>query len=385
MLLLMVLFAGIPVSYLWIHGGDSVLVAMYAITIGALGLGYIVSRIISTNKVKFPGAPARIWNFRLLERMLQIMLGLMLVSMLVAIKSIATLGADYRLLFFLEQKSIFGFERYGFFLQLLAEYGGIVIFSVLLVNSKEKKWRRYLLAWVAMGTVITLGRWFILYGILLLYLTEDQGATKSKFKNRVFFLLLTLLVTVGGALIFMCRGESCEMEPSAIGQGVIFGIVNYFYIPLEMISEYQSERGFGTNLLLGFSVYPIHFIGKITGLYALPYEYDSWALQIQGYVSLENIGMYNALVGQPLTSLVAAGYAGIFLHYFVGGLLVGTSNKFTSKYSALQVLSIIVLATSFLIPTLSGPMFVVCLLWYAILLSACRRSKNISTDCAITT
>lgn len=270
-----------------------------------------------------------------------------------------------------------------FFLQMLSEFGGIAIFSIALANSKDKKWRRYLFAWVAMGTVITLGRWYILYGIFLLYLTKNQGVTRLKLKNRVFFLLLSLSAIIGGALIFMCRGEACEIEPSAIGQAVISGVANYLYIPLEMISEYKAEKGFGVNLLAGFSVYPIHFIGKITGLYELPYEYDSWALQIQDYVNLENIGMYNALVGQPLTSFVAAGYVGIFLHYFFGGLLVGTSKKSTSEYSALQVLSILVLLTSFLIPTLSGPMFLVCLLWYAILLSTCSRSKNTSAGCTI--
>lgn len=115
MKLLLMLFAGIPVSYLWIYGGSAVLIAIYAITVGALGLGYSISRIISTNGFKTLGASVRVWNLNLLEIILKVLLGLMLISMLVAVKSIATLGADYRLLFFIEQKSIFGFERYGFF------------------------------------------------------------------------------------------------------------------------------------------------------------------------------------------------------------------------------------------------------------------------------
>lgn len=376
MKLLLVLFLGIPATYFFIYGGAASVAAAYILAAAGLGFGYALSKFIFMNKYKNLSASIRCWNLRRLEIMLQLVLVFMLISAFLALKSFLIMGEDYRLLFFTEQKEIFGFERYGFILQLLAEYGGIVLFCIILTTSNDKKWRCYLLVWVLMGTIITFGRWFILYGIFIYYLTENLGVAKEKFKKDFIFLIIILLSAVSGVIIFNCRGESCELEPTAIGQGVLSGVVNYFYIPLEMFSEYEAESRYGMNLFFGFAVYPINFIGKMTGLYNFPYEYDKWALQVQDYVNLENIGIYNALVGQPLTSFVSAGYFGVFVHYLMGGLLVGKSNKSVSKYGALQIISITVLSTSYLMPTLSGPMFLVCLVWYAVLLGVCRSRKT---------
>lgn len=378
MKLLLVFFMGIPATYFLIYGGSTSVAVIYVLTTAALSLGYASSKLIFINKLKNHGASIRSWNLRRLEVMLQVVFVFMLGSTFFAFKSFLIMGADYRMSFFFEQKEIFGFERYGFVFQLLAEYCGIVLFSIILTASKDRKWRYYLLAWVLMGTAITFGRWFIFYGILIYYLTGSLGIAKEKFKNLIYFSLIIILVALTGVLIFICRGESCEIDSAAIGQGFLSGVSNYFYIPLEMFSEYWNESRYGINLFFGFAVYPINFIGKMTGLYDIPYEYDMWAIQVQDYVNFENIGIYNALVGQPLTSFVSAGYIGVFVHYFLGGLLVGKSNHSISKYGALQIISITVLSTSFLMPTLSGPMFLVCFFWYAVLISTCKSRNTIA-------
>ncbi len=298
----------------------------------------------------------------LAEQVIFCMLSIMVFAALAALVAISELGDNYRMLFFTEQNDIFGYERFGFFFQIITEYGALALFSVVLTRSKDLKWRMYLIIWAILGTITTLGRWYAFYAFLLFVLTKKTMTQSNSFFNILLYIALALTSIMGGSLIFVCRGGECAFDIKTVIHGFTAGIGSYFYIPIEMVHKYYYNEDYGVNLFIGFLVYPIEIIGRTTGLYTIAYEYDDWALVVQNYVNLPNMGSYNALVGQPLTSFIAAGYFGLFFHYCLIGALSGVCYSNSNEKHPLAVVSLIVATASFFMPVLSGPMFVTSIL-----------------------
>lgn len=363
LLLLLLTFTAIPVTYFLNYGITSPQFTIYLTTLVSVLLGFAATRVTCSIYPVFLRQNTTRLREKLAERIAILMLAVMLAAALIAIRD---LGDDYRALFFTEQSKIFGYERFGFFLQIFTEYGALVFFSVVLTHSNDLKWRVYLLLWATLGTVITLGRWYILYALLLVVLTKASNLQRHSLARLLVKVIGGVSILIGGAFIFTCRGGACSFDLELIQHGIVAGIGNYLYIPIEMVPEYQENSDFGINLLVGFAVYPIELFGRITGLYGLDYEYDKWGLLIQNYVNLKNIGFYNALVGQPLTSFVAAGYVGIFVHYLCIGALSGICYYKSNSHHPIAVLSIVIATVSFFIPSLSGPMLVTSMIFFVI-------------------
>ena len=366
MWLLLFTFMAIPVTYFLNYGITSPQFTIYLTTLVSVLLGFAATRVTCSIYPVFLRQNTTRLREKLAERIAILMLAVMLAAAFMALIAIRDMGDDYRALFFTEQSQIFGSERFGFFLQIFTEYGALVFFSVVLTHNNDLKWRVYLLLWATLGTVITLGRWYILYALLLVVLTKASNMQRHSLARLLVNVIGGVSILIGGALIFVCRGGACSFDLELIQHGIVAGIGNYLYIPIEMVPEYQENSDFGINLLVGFAVYPIELFGRITGLYGLDYEYDKWGLLIQNYVNLKNLGFYNALVGQPLTSFVAAGYVGIFVHYLCIGALSGICYYKSNSHHPIAVLSIVIATVSFFIPSLSGPMLVTSMIFLVI-------------------
>jgi hypothetical protein len=201
---------------------------------------------------------------RLAQRIIILMLAAMSMTAFVSLDAMTKMGVDYRLLFFTDQDQIFGYERFGFLLQIFTEYGALALFSLILTQSSQWRWRAYLFAWAILGTVITLGRWYILYAALLFFITRTRRETGGSIKRYLLYSIGFVFILIIGSLIFTCRGGECNFDLDLIRHGIVSGFGNYLYIPIDMISEYQQNSTFDLNLLVGFAVYPVEFFGRIT-------------------------------------------------------------------------------------------------------------------------
>ena len=364
MWLLLITFLVIPVTYFLQYGFTSLQLNIYLTTFAAGFVGFSVMRYACSNYSFFSRADTQKLKQDVAEKMAILLLVTMLIVACIALVSIREMGDDYRAMFFTKQNHIFGFERFGFIFQILTEYAALAFFSIILTNSNEFKWKVYILMWAVLGSIITFGRWYIFYFILLMILSNAPSLNRLAIYRLLMYVSLSLIALVGGGLIFVCRGSECSISLDSILHGVVAGIGNYFYIPIEMVEVYKNNLDYGLNLFIGFTVYPFDVFGRITELYWLNYEYDKWGLEIQNYVNLENLGDYNALVGQPLTSFVAIGQVGVLIHYFCIGALSGICYYKSSQHHPLAMLSIIIAIVSFLIPSLSGPMLVTAIVFF---------------------
>lgn len=361
MRLLLFIFGFLPFIYYLMHGLPGIKFDIYAATIFGLSIGFIIGRFIIKSK-------KHNYNLNLHEKNSNIavlsLLSIMTFFLIMAMPSIISMGIEYRVLFFEQQAAIFGFEKFGLLFSILTEYAGISLFSIILANDSRKKWKYALIAWAILGTAITFGRWYILYAIII-YIITDTDKNKNM---KIFYISVAIIFSIiANSLIFSCRGSACSLSNTEdFYHGLEFGVTNYLLIPIDMIDEYGWMNNFTVNLLIGFSIYPFYTIGKITGIYEIDYEYDKWTILIQDYVKLDNAGSYNALVGQPLTSYLAAGIIGIIIPYMVIGFLTSIYNKKMNYTSPLVPIATTVGASSYFIPSISGPMMITCMISYFI-------------------
>jgi hypothetical protein len=381
MILLIILFGIIPLYYFYFYGYTELKITIYATTFFSLIFGYLCSEFMNISRKKISYVSHQKYlDEKLAFRILNTFGIIMFLILILASSSIFNLGTNYRSLFYTEQKAIFGFDRFGFIFQMFFEYISVSLFSIILIISDNKKWKIYLLLWIALGTAITFGRWYLIHGIIiLLYAINGRSSIGFIFKNLKYLPAIFILLYFA-SLIFVCRGGACSsFSYIDISHGFQYGISNYFLIPIEMIDEYGSINIFSQNLFWGFSLYPIDYIGRFTSMYSISYEYDIWAEMVQRYVMLDNIGYYNALVGQPLTSYLALGYFGIFLHYSLIGFLINYKRHGSGKIHPIGLICLVVAVSSYFMPTLSGPMFIITLASYFII-SKILLKTNIIVD-----
>jgi hypothetical protein len=374
MWLVALVFVGIPLAYIVSYGITTTQAAIHGTAVVALLIGYLAIRTLCVARPVFVLRLDTLAGEQVLKKLAIAMLLVMAAATIPALNAMRSLGDDYRILFFVEQGDIFGFDRFGFFLQIFTEYLAIPLFALALGHGRDRGWRICLILWAVLGTTITLGRWYAFFALALFVLSTD-GNLGSRGKFRILLYCAgAAAAAVGGAILFTCRGEECEISGDLIVHGLTAGVAHYLYLPIEMVDAYKSTNAFSPNLFVGFIVYPFDLIGRFTGLYSVTYEYDKWGLLIQDYVHLPNIGSYNALVGQPLTSWVAAGLPGVALHYLVLGGLLGVRYQNSSIRHPLSTASGVTALASFFIPSLSGPMWLCTLVFYALLSTIAGRS-----------
>lgn len=373
MWLVALVFVGVPLAYIVSYGITNTQAAIHGTAVVALLIGYIAIRSLCIARPVFVLRLDPLPGEQVLKKLAIAMLLVMAVATIPALSAMRSLGDDYRILFFVEQGEIFGFDRFGFFLQIFTEYFAIPLFALALGLGRDRDWRIYLILWAVLGTTITLGRWYAFFALALFVLSTD-GTRGSRAKFRILlYCVCVVAAAVGGAILFTCRGGECEISGELVLHGLTAGVAHYLYLPIEMVDAYKSTNAFSPNLFAGFIVYPFDLLGRFTGLYSVTYEYDKWGLLIQDYVQLPNIGLYNALVGQPLTSWVAAGLPGVALHYLVLGGLLGVRFQNSSIRHPLATASGVTALASFFVPSLSGPMWLCTLVSYALLCTIAGR------------
>jgi len=277
-------------------------------------------------------------------------------AFVMSLLAISKEGGLYRMFYFENKAAIFGFDGFGALFNIVCEYFAVVFFSQLMLERNFSKYKKYIYLWCLMGTVVTLGRWFILYTIILLaipYFSKKGPALKINM-NLIFKSALVLMFVVG---IFQFRGGEFVFEADIIFDALIKGVISELWIPLEMVAVYKDEVNYTFNLVLGFLIYPLFIISRATGVGHIEFEYDLWAVEIQQYVMLANQGLYNAHVGQVLTSYIGGGYLGVVFTFSIIGLLLGVGHFRSNIPHLFSVIAFITLVFSYLVPAVSGAMF----------------------------
>lgn len=366
------LYAFVPILYFMSFGYSNDILLLYLTTIISLITGFSLSRY-STFNIPFiveQSVYEKDKNFYFCSFF--VIFSLLFYALFFALIAIPQYGGEYRMSFFTEQKAIFGFEGFGPFFNIFCEFYATVFFTILSLSKDFKKYRKYIILWGICGTIITLGRWYILYTILLILIGNIANGQKIKLTFFRFFIILFLSFILSA--IYQFRGGEFNWDPISLWDGFIGGVMSYAFVPIEMYNEYAglNPNDFGINLIFGYIFYPVGGILSTIGIGGIPFEYDLWAIIIQDYVTLNNLGLYNAFVGQPLTSYVASGYAGVFLTYFSAGFFLGFGYYKSNKINFISGTVFICLIFGFIVPAFSSPMFFY-MLSFALILSVFRR------------
>lgn len=366
------LYIFIPFSYFLTYGFSVDIFLLYCTTVISLVLGFILSRystyytpLIVESRFKSIDK-----NFYIISMLL--IFPLLIYALACALIAIPIYGGEYRMLFFTEQKAIFGFAGFGPFFNIFCEFYAAVFFIILMLQSNFREYRKYIIMWGIFGTIITLGRWYILYTILILLIGNIANGKNIRLTIGRFFLIILIAFIL--STIYQFRGGEFNWDPISLWNGFIGGVMSYAFVPIEMYNEYSefNSNEFGINLIFGYIFYPIKGLLDILGFSNIPFEYDEWAVIIQDYITLENIGFYNAFVGQPLTSFVALGYIGVIISFTSAGFFLGFGFYQSNNVSFISAISFVCLIFAFIIPAFSSPMFFY-MIFIAMILSFLRR------------
>ena len=293
---------------------------------------------------------------RTILKVMKFIIFFQLLSLLMALPFIINNFEDYRNLFFIEQKKIFGFENFGIIFNTFSEYLFVVMAAILLTDNciKRSVLIKYILAWALLGSLITFGRWYILYAFILI-VTTYPSSKKQKIGILAF---ASSLVLLSFTMIYSCRSFQCDITNLLSLDNQVGGIFNYFILPIGLFDFYKDLNGYDLKLNLGFMLYPILQILKIFNLNNYTdFQYNNFSLAIQENITIENIGTYNAFVGQITASYVGFKYLGIFFNFLPFGYMLNMRYKDSiNKLNSVNIIAFMILVFGFFIPSISGPM-----------------------------
>lgn len=349
------MFMWLPVLHGLIYSFSYHVLVLYGLCSSAITLGFFYGRILSFHVPFFVSRPDDIGP-KTISVFLKIIFSVMTYAFFMSLLSISKEGGLYRMFYFEDKAAIFGFDAFGALFNIVCEFFAVVFFSQLMLERNFLKYKKYIYLWCFMGTVVTLGRWFILYTIILLFVPyfSKKGPALKINMNLILRPIYVIIFIVG---IFQFRGGEFIFEADILFNSLMNGVIAEIWIPLEMVAVYKDAVDYSFNLVLGFLIYPFFIVSRATGVGHIKFEYDLWAVEIQQYVMLDNQGLYNAHVGQVLTSFVGGGYLGVAFTFSVVGLLLGIGYYRSNTPHLFSVIAFITLIFSYLIPAISGSMF----------------------------
>jgi hypothetical protein len=355
LLIICMMFIWLPVAHGVVYSFSYHVLVLYGLCSSAICFGFLCGRLVSFHVPFFLSRPNDV-GLKASSVCLKIIFSVMTYAFVMSLLSISKEGGLYRMFYFENKAEIFGFDEFGTLFNIVCEYFAVVFFSQLMLERNFSKYKKYIYLWCLMGTVVTLGRWFILYTIILLFVPyfSKKGPTLNINMNLIFKSILVVMFIVA---IFQFRGGEFVFETDVLFDSVINGVIAEIWIPLEMVAVYKDAVGYSFNLVLGFLIYPFFIISRATGVGHVEFEYDLWAVKIQEYVMLDNQGLYNAHVGQVLTSYVGGGYLGVAFTFSIVGLLLGVGYYRSNIPHLFSVIAFITLIFSYLVPAVSGSMF----------------------------
>lgn len=355
LLIICMMFIGFPVAHGVVYSLSYHVLVLYGLCSSAIFFGFLFGRFVSFQLPLFVSRPNEVGS-KTSSVCLKIIFSVMTYGFVMSLLSISEVGGLYRTFFFENKAEIFEFEGFGMLFNIICEYFAVVFFSQLMLERNFSKYKKYIYLWCLMGTVVTLGRWFILYTVILLCVPyfSKKGPTLNINMNLIFKAILVAMLTV---VIYQFRGGEFVFEIDSLLNSLISGVIAEIWIPLEMVDVYKDEVGYSFNLVLGYLIYPFFIFSRATGVGHVEFEYNLWAVQIQEIVMLENQGLYNAHVGQVLTSYVGGGYLGVAFTFSILGILLGVGHYRSNIPHLFSVIAFITLIFSYLVPSVSSAMF----------------------------
>ena len=345
------LYIGSSAIYsIFFHELSTELIFSYASFSASILIGFWVAKKSNINLIKISKRKSHI-----LINIIRFIILFQILALGLALPFMIQNPDGYRNLYFIEQGRIFGIDNFGIIFNIISEYLFVAIISILLTNSEIKRSVvvNYIITWAILGTILTFGRWYILYGLILIICSKSTLKV-NKIKLFIYFILIIILFWT----IYSCRSFECNINDLFSINDLFLGLSKYFIIPVGMFEHYKESNIFNFNLNLGYVFYPIYRVYKIFNAEKLvDFQYDYFALEIQENIDLDGVGIYNALVGQITASYLGFKYIGIFFNYLPFGYLLNLKcDDDPSKLNQFNLISFIIIIFGFFIPSISGPM-----------------------------